>query len=39
MVPNTKDDSAEFGIWPSIVGIVFGVIVFVAMFLMATGFA
>jgi ABC-type lipoprotein release transport system permease subunit len=39
MVPNTKDDSAEFGIWPSLVGIAFGVMIFVMMFLMATGFA
>ena len=39
MTPETKDDSNEFGLWPSVVGFAFGTAIFVAMFLLATGFA
>jgi hypothetical protein len=33
-----RDDSAKFGIWPSMAGLGFGVLIMVVMFVLATGF-
>jgi hypothetical protein len=33
-----RDDSAKFGIWPSMVGLGLGVLIMVVMFVLATGF-
>ena len=35
---DTSDDSASFGIWPSVVGFGFACAVIVLMFALATGF-
>lgn len=39
MTPNTKDDSAAYGIWPTVVGYALATAMFVLMFALATGFA
>lgn len=33
-----RDDSAMFGVWPSLVGLAFGGLVMLLMFNLATGF-
>ena len=33
-----RDDSGMFGIWPSMVGLGFGALIVVLMFVLATGF-
>jgi hypothetical protein len=33
-----RDDSAMFGVWPSLAGLAFGALVMIAMFSLATGF-
>lgn len=33
-----RDDSARFGVWPSVAGLGFGVLIMVVMFALATGF-
>ena len=37
MNPETEDDSARFGIWPSLVGFAFGLTIVGMMFGLATG--
>jgi len=39
MTPDTKDDSAVYGIWPTVAGYALAVVMFVLMFALATGFA
>lgn len=39
MTPDTKDDSAVYGIWPTVAGYALAVAMFVLMFALATGFA
>ena len=39
MVPDNKDDSMEFGLWPTIVGFTIATVIFLAMFVLATGFS
>jgi hypothetical protein len=39
MTPNTKDDSKEFGLWPTVVGYAVAAGIFTIMFALATGFA
>ncbi len=39
MTPDTKDDSAAFGFWPTVVGFAIGIAIFAIMFALATGFA
>ena len=39
MVPNTRNDSADFGIWPTLVGWAIAIFIFTLMFSLATGFA
>ena len=38
MSPDSHDDSASFGIWPSLIGIGFGLLIVVVMFTLAEGF-
>jgi nitrate reductase NapE component len=38
MTPDTSEDSAHFGIWPTLAGIVGGLALVVLMFTLATGF-
>lgn len=33
-----RDDSARFGVWPSVVGLGVGALVMILMFVLATGF-
>lgn len=37
MTPDNADDSRRFGLWPSLVGLVFGFAVVGLMFALATG--
>jgi hypothetical protein len=39
MVPDNKDDSMEFGLWPTIVGLTLATVIFLTMFALATGFS
>ena len=39
MTPDTKDDSAEYGIAPTVVGFAIAAILIFILFSMATGFA
>ena len=39
MVPDNKDDSMEFGLWPTIVGFTLATVIFLTMFALATGFS
>lgn len=39
MTPDTSDDSAAFGLWPTIIGFAIAAFLIVVMFTMATGFA
>ncbi|EDP63492.1 hypothetical protein BAL199_07163 [alpha proteobacterium BAL199] len=38
MSPDSSDDSASFGVWPSLVGIGFGLLIVAVMFTLAEGF-
>lgn len=33
-----RDDSGRFGVWPSLAGLGFGVLIMILMFTLATGF-
>ena len=39
MTPDTKDDSAAYGIWPTVIGLAIALFIVVVMFSLATGFA
>jgi len=39
MTPNNRDDSGDFGIWPTIAGFAVALLIFWLMFSLATGFA
>jgi hypothetical protein len=39
MTPDTEDDSAAFGPWPTIAGFLVAAVLVYIMFAMATGFA
>ncbi len=38
MAPDTEDDSGYYGIWASLAGLAFGLLVVGIMFTVATGF-
>ena len=38
MTPETDDDTMRYGLWPSVVGFLFGGLVMYLMFHLATGF-
>ena len=38
MTPDTDDDTLRFGIWPPVVGFIFGLTIMYLMFHLATGF-
>jgi len=38
MEPDTDDDSARYGIWPTVAGFALGLVIMALMFGLATGF-